>query len=295
MTHATDERQAGTHDAMAERMRKVCELIVQNSGEPLPLKTLAELVQMSPFYLQRSFKAIVGVTPKEFQTAQRLQALKSGLKSKRSVTEAIYEAGFGSSSRVYELVDTSLGMTPQQYRRGGRGLAISYAFSETALGLMMIAATDRGICSIQFGATHAELESRMAQEFPEAQRTPMARGQADVFAAWMEAMRDYLSGRQPHLDLPLDIRGTAFQRTVWDYLRTIPYGQLQSYTEVARGIGRPSAVRAVASACAGNIIALAIPCHRVIRGDGAMGGYRWGVERKRALIDNERAPAESML
>jgi len=278
-----------TNDPIAERIREVCARIAANAGEPLPLKTLAAEVGMSPFHLQRSFKAIVGVTPKAFQQAERLRMLKSGLKSAASVTDAIYDAGFGSSSRVYEHVDTQLGMTPRQYREGGKGLTISYAGAETALGRLLIGATDRGICFLQFADNEKTLIEQLALEYPAAERVPMAPAQAEQFATWMRALGEYLKGREPRLDLPLDVRGTAFQLTVWRYLQSIPYGEVQSYGEVARGIGRPNAVRAVANACAHNAIALAIPCHRVIRGSGELGGYRWGLERKRTLLDRERA------
>jgi AraC family transcriptional regulator, regulatory protein of adaptative response / methylated-DNA-[protein]-cysteine methyltransferase len=274
---------------ITRRIRKVCDLIKSNPSATLSLKDLAEHAGLSPFHLQRRFKAIVGVTPKEFQQAERLKTLKSGLKSAGSVTDAIYDAGFGSSSRVYEHVDTRLGMTPQQYRQGGRGLVISHAGADTPLGRVMIGATDRGICFIQFGDIDADLEQQLAQEYPAAERMPMPAAQAETFATWMRALGAYLAGRQPDLNLPVDVRGTAFQLRVWRYLQTVPYGEVQSYTEVAKAIGQPKAARAVASACARNTIALAIPCHRVIRGNGELGGYRWGLERKRALIDRERA------
>ncbi|MGH8171685.1 MAG: bifunctional DNA-binding transcriptional regulator/O6-methylguanine-DNA methyltransferase Ada [Rhodanobacteraceae bacterium] len=270
------------------RIRKACDLIVQHADQPLTLKQLAAEVGLSPFHLQRRFKAIVGLTPKEFLDAERVRLLKSGLKSGRDVTAAIYDAGFGSSSRVYERADTRLGMTPQQYRRGGRGLAISHATSRTPLGILMIGATDRGICFIQFGANEKELERQLVAEYPEATHAPMPKSQSATFAEWMRALGAYLEGAKAALDLPLDVRGTAFQMRVWRYLQTIPYGDVQSYSEVARGIGKASAVRAVARACATNTIALAIPCHRVIRGNGELGGYRWGLERKRTLIDCER-------
>ena len=274
--------------AVGARIRKACELITQHVDEPLSLKQLAKAVGQSPFHFQRSFKAAVGLTPKEFHEAERVRVLKSGLKAGHSVTEAIYDAGFGSSSRVYERVDTRLGMTPLQYRQGGRGLSISHAAAQTPLGLLMIGATDRGICFIQFGDSEKKLEAQLVAEYPQATHAPMPKAQAGTFDAWMHALGDYLEGNRTALDLPLDVRGTAFQMRVWRYLQSIPYGEVQSYGEVARGIGQPSAVRAVANACANNTIALAIPCHRVIRGNGELGGYRWGLARKRTLIDRER-------
>ncbi len=270
------------------RIRKACELIARHADQPLPLKDIASAVNMSTFHFQRTFKASVGLTPKEFHEAERVRKLKAGLKSGGSVTEAIYDAGFGSSSRVYERADTRLGMTPLQYRQGGRGLSISHATAKTPLGLLMIGATDRGICFIQFGDSAKALEKALIAEYPEAMHAPMPATEAATFDAWMRALGDYLAGHRTPLDLPLDVRGTAFQMRVWRYLQSIPYGDVQSYGEVARGIGQPTAVRAVAQACANNTIALAIPCHRVIRGNGELGGYRWGLARKRTLIDRER-------
>jgi AraC family transcriptional regulator of adaptative response/methylated-DNA-[protein]-cysteine methyltransferase len=277
--------------AIEKRIRTACELIARDADQPLSLKGLATAVGLSPFHFQRSFKAIVGLTPKEFQEGERVRRLKQGLKSasNSNVTAAIYDAGFGSSSRVYERVDTRLGMTPLQYRQGARGLSISHATSKTPLGFLIIGATDRGICFIQFGENERELERQLIGEYPNATHAPMPKEQAEAFAAWMRALRAYLEGSARSLELPLDVRGTAFQMRVWRYLQAIPYGELQSYAEVARGIGRPTAARAVAQACASNAIAIAIPCHRVIRGNGELGGYRWGLARKRTLLDRERA------
>ena len=277
-----------SRDAVDARIRKACELIAANADRPLSLKEIAAAAAMSPFHFQRSFKAAIGLTPKEFHEAERVRRLKSGLKSGGSVTEAIYDAGFGSSSRVYERADTRLGMTPLQYREGGRGVSISHASAKTPLGLLMIGATDRGICFIQFGESEEMLLRQLVAEYPEATHASMPAAQAATFDAWMRALGEYLDGGRASLDLPLDVRGTAFQMRVWRYLQSIPYGEVQSYGEVARGIGQPSAIRAVARACAMNTIALAIPCHRVIRGNGELGGYRWGLSRKRTLIDRER-------
>ena len=286
---------AAKRDAVDVRIRNACELIAKNADQPLSLKQIASAVGMSAFHFQRTFKASIGLTPKEFHEAERVKKLKSGLKTGGSVTDAIYDAGFGSSSRVYERADTRLGMTPLQYRQGGRGLVISHATSKTPLGLLMIGATDRGICFIQFGDSEKKLGQQLVAEYPEASHAPMAKGQAATFDAWMRALAAYLEGSAVSLDLPLDVRGTAFQMRVWRYLQTIPHGDVQSYTEVARGIGQPRAVRAVAQACASNTIALAIPCHRVIRGNGELGGYRWGLARKRALIDRERGKRAARL
>jgi len=272
-----------------DRMHDLCRYIETHAHEPLTLRALSRQAHLSPFHLQRSFKAVVGVTPKQYAEACRMKSLKQKLRGGGTVTEAVYDAGFGSGSRVYERVDTRLGMTPRQYRKGGAGVEISYASSPTPLGTMMIAATDRGLCSLHFGESEAELRGRLAKEYPAAKLSPMPPERKSQFAEWIRALSQYLKGSTTALDLPLDVRGTAFQMKVWNYLQRIPYGEVQSYSEVAAGIGRPRAVRAVGSACARNEVALVIPCHRVIRGDGGLGGYRWGLHRKRALIERERA------
>lgn len=284
--------QAGVDvDAMTARVRSLCDYIRYNcdSGDPLTLEELSRHTGLSAFHLQRSFKAIVGVTPRQYVEACRLKTLKGQLRSGQSVTEAIYEAGFGSSSRVYERVDARLGMTPTEYRAGGEGTSISYVSTESPVGLMMVGATNRGLCFVQFGESHRELLEMLRNEYPAATLEPMKRPYPRQFALWMEALSRHLRGDLPHLDLPIDVRATAFQFKVWRYLQSVPYGEVQSYAEVARAIGRPGATRAIARACASNRLAIVIPCHRVIRSNGELGGYRWGLERKRVLIDRERA------
>jgi AraC family transcriptional regulator of adaptative response/methylated-DNA-[protein]-cysteine methyltransferase len=276
-------------DPDAARIHAVARHIEAHADENLTLGEGAERTRLSPFHFQRKFKALVGVTPKQYLDACRMNRLKGALRAGEPVTGAIYGAGFGSSSRVYERVDTRLGMTPSQYRRGGAGVAISYAVAETPLGLTMMAATDRGLCFVQFGGSEAELAAQLEREYPGAMIAPMHAAARAPFEQWMAALAAHLEGTRPRLDLPLDVRGTAFQMKVWRFLQRIPYGEVRSYAEVAEGIGAPKAVRAVASACAANRIAVAIPCHRVIRGDGGLGGYRWGLARKRALIDAERS------
>ena len=278
-------------DPHAERIREVCRYIQAHSDAPLTSSELAEKAGLSLFHFQRSFKAIAGLTPRQYLEAARLKKLKSSLRSSRGVTEAVYEAGYGSSSRVYERAGTRLGMTPNQYRQGGRNIAITYVVVESPLGPMMVGATDRGICFLQFGDNPDDLLSALRKEYPAAQLEAMKKPYPPEFQRWMEALRKHLEGVEPHLDLPVDIRATAFQMQVWNYLQSIPYGEVQSYSEVASGIGRPAAARAVARACASNTVAIVIPCHRVIRGTGELGGYRWGLARKRALIDRERAKA----
>lgn len=279
---------AGT-DPLAARIGKVCRYIERHSDEPLRSTDLAKKARLSLYHFQRSFKAIAGVTPKQYVEAQRLLRLKSSLRKSKDVTEAVYDAGYGSSSRVYERADTRLGMTPMQYRQGGRDLAITHVTVDSPLGLMTVGATDRGLCFLQFGDTREELLSALEREYPAARLEAMPEPYPPAFRQWMEALTRHLAGTEPHLDLPLDIRATAFQMRVWNYLQSIPYGAVQSYGEVAAGIGRPSATRAVARACASNTVAVVIPCHRVIRGTGELGGYRWGLTRKRTLIDRERA------
>ncbi len=276
-------------ESLNARIERVCRQIETEPEAPLRLAQLAKLAGLSAFHFQRSFKSVTGVTPKQYQENARLRALKRRLRTTARVTDAIYDAGYGSSSRLYEKLDTRLGMTPQQYRKGGAGVEISYAFAETPVGLLMMGATDRGVCFVQFATTQRELEAMLAAEYPAAVRKPMQTPAPREFHVWMQALTQHLAGKLPALDLPLDVRGTSFQLKVWRYLQSIPYGTLQSYTEVAAGIDQPRAVRAVASACASNVAGILIPCHRVIRSNGELGGYRWGLDRKRALIDRERA------
>ncbi len=278
-------------DRTVERVRELCRYIEEHADAPLPLRDLAEMARLSPFHLQRTFKAVVGITPKEYAEAARLRGFKANLKNGSDVTRALYDAGYGSASRVYERAGTRLGMTPNQYRQRGRGVAISYATADSPLGLMMIGATDRGLCFLQFGDSKTDLLNELTYEYPEATIEPMRDPDDPHFKRWVEALNRHIAGKQPRLELPLDIRGTAFQIHVWNYLQSIPYGEVQSYGEVAERVGRPSGARAVANACATNPIAIAIPCHRVIRSDGELGGYRSGLARKRALIDAERASA----
>jgi AraC family transcriptional regulator of adaptative response/methylated-DNA-[protein]-cysteine methyltransferase len=263
--------------------------IAAHPEQSFRLEQLAKRAGYSPFYLQRSFKAIIGSSPKEYQTAARLRTLKHELRRDAPVSDAIYQAGFGSGSRVYEKTDGQLGMTPSEYRSGGKGLTISYASGRTPLGLLMIGATDRGICFLQFGDSDRELAAELGRQFPAATLQSMPPTHQEQFESWMAALNRHLRGLEPRLDLPLDVRGSAFQLIVWRYLQKLPYGEVRSYAEVAAGIGKPSAARAVARACATNGVALLIPCHRVVRGTGELGGYRWGLQRKRVLLDTERA------
>jgi AraC family transcriptional regulator, regulatory protein of adaptative response / methylated-DNA-[protein]-cysteine methyltransferase len=273
------------------KIHELCRYIEAHASEPLTLGHLAEHAGLSRFHLQRTFQAVVGLSPKRYLDACRMRSLKHELKRGNDVMEAVYEAGFGSSSRVYERAGRRLGMTPGRYRQGGRDLHITYATAQSPLGLLLIAATGQGICFVQFGATEEALIAALRQEYPDARLEAM-RAPNPEFRQWMEALNAYLAGEPPRLDLPLDVRATAFQMRVWNFLQSIPYGDVLSYQQVAAAIGRPSAARAVAGACACNRVALLIPCHRVIRGSGDLGGYRWGVNRKRKLLELERAYAQ---
>lgn len=270
------------------RMQALCRHIEAHADRRLSLDQLAREAGLSPSRLQRVFKAAIGVTPRQYLESVRLARFKGALRQGASVTTAIHEAGFGSGSRLYERVDTRLGMTPQQYRARGKGVEISFATASTPLGPAMLGATDRGLCYLQFGDDEAQLLGQLRAEYPQATIERSAAEASAPFAHWVAALAAHLAGQAPRPELPLDIRGTAFQMRVWSFLQSIPGGELRAYAEVAQAIGAPRGARAVAAACAANRIAVLIPCHRVVRGDGALGGYRWGLPRKRALIDLER-------
>ncbi len=272
----------------SDGVKAICRFIEQHLDEPLTLHRLSKEFRQSPFHLQRRFKAVLGITPREYADSCRLRLLKRNLQAGDSVTRAMYDAGYGSSSRLYERTASQLGMTPDKYRRGAIAAPIRYTCADSPLGRMLIAATERGICSIQFARSDGELMEGLKREFPFAARKRDEGG----LQSWVRALLRHMRGK--NLDssssssLPLDIRATAFQRRVWAYLQSIPFGATKSYSQVAKAIGRPSACRAVARACATNPVAVAIPCHRVVREDGSMGGYRWGMERKKALLAMER-------
>jgi len=273
----------------ADVVKAICRFIEQHLDEPLTLDRLGREFRQSPFHLQRRFKAVLGITPRAYADSCRLRMLKRNLQAGDSVTRAMYDAGYGSSSRLYEKTASQLGMTPDKYRRGAIATTIRYICADSPLGRMMIAATDRGICSIQFARTDGELIEGLKHEFPFSSRK--LDGDDGGLKSWVSALLRHMRGKDTDnragAALPLDIRATAFQRRVWAYLQSIPFGATRSYSQVAKGIGRPSAVRAVARACATNPVAVAIPCHRVVRQDGSMGGYRWGIERKKALLEME--------
>jgi AraC family transcriptional regulator of adaptative response/methylated-DNA-[protein]-cysteine methyltransferase len=282
-------RAASASPAIA-RIRRLCEYIDRHRDERLTLADLSRRSNMSASHLHRQFTAIVGVSPKQYMDARRMDAFKTLLREPRSqVTDAIFGAGYGSLSRVYEKVDTRLGMTPMEYRAGGDDVDITYLTAPTPLGLMMVGATDRGLCFVQFGDEIESLLSALSIEYPKARLSACSDPPPAGLASWMAALTQHLAGPAPDLELPLHVRATAFQMKVWTYLQTIPPGRLESYQQVAAAIGSPRGARAVARACAANHVALAIPCHRVIRGSGDLGGYKWGLARKRALIQAEQS------
>ena len=268
----------------AQLVATACRYI--ESAEIAPdLATLAQLAGLSRYHFHRIFKSVTGVTPKAYVTAQRAQRLRQALLSGSGITDAIYDAGFNSQGRFYATTTNTLGMTPTRYRAGGMHTAIRFAVGECALGGILVAATDRGICAILLG-DDAELLLRDLQDrFPHAELT----GADSRFEHWVARVVGFVEAPGGGLDLPLDIRGTLFQQKVWQALRDIPVGTAASYTDIAERIGAPKAVRAVAQACAANAIAVAIPCHRVVRSDGAISGYRWGIARKRTLLELESA------
>ena len=262
-------------------------------GSHVPLEELARETGMSADHLQRLFRREVGVSPRQYSAALRAERLKQNLRTGATVSRASYDAGYGASSRVYDAAADGLGMTPAAYRKGGRGVRIRYGAQQTAFGWVQVAATDRGVCSVMLGDDERALEKELEAEFPNASRShmqPAGDADADV-RAWLASVVGYLEGVLPGPRVPLDVRGTALQEKVWGELRRIPYGETRTYTELAQAVGAPRAVRAVASACARNPVALVIPCHRVIGRDGDVRGYRWGRERKERLLAHEHAVA----
>ncbi len=268
----------------SDSAKEICRYIEQHLDEPITLEHLGKVFRQSPFHLQRRFKAALGITPRAYADSCRLRLLKRNLQAGDNVTRAMYDAGYGSSSRLYEKTAAQLGMTPDKYRRGAIAASIRYALADSPLGRMLIAATDRGVCAIQFARSDGELIEGLKREFPFAARKPDDGG----LQAWVAALLSKMTGRELNASLPLDIRATAFQRRVWTYLQSIPFGATRSYGQVAKAIGQPTASRAVARACATNPVAVAIPCHRVVREGGNISGYRWGAERKRRLLEMER-------
>ncbi len=271
-------------EPLAAMVQRACDYITTHLDAPLTLAALGKELAVSPYHLQRTFKRILGLSPRQYLAAARRDQLKDGLKQGQSVTEAVYDAGYSSPSRAYA---ADMGMTPATYGRGGKGMSITYAVVPSPLGCLLVGGTARGICAVCLGDDAATLEAALRHEYPAADIRRDDTGLGSAVAAIL----DYLGGKPLPPALPLDLQATAFQQRVWQALRDIPYGSTRSYQQVAQAIGQPTASRAVAHACATNRVALVIPCHRVMREGGGLGGYRWGVERKRRLLAQEQATA----
>jgi AraC family transcriptional regulator of adaptative response/methylated-DNA-[protein]-cysteine methyltransferase len=277
-------RRARVLDPQIEWVQRVCRFLNESETETVKLADLAAHAGVSVFHLQRTFKRIMGISPRQYLAARRFGNFKTLVREGGPVTRALYDSGFNSSSRLYENASGELGMTPATYSRGGRGVSISYTIVKSPLGRLLVAVTERGVCAVRMGDTDDELEKDLRAEFPEAN---IQQGGAALDEP-VQKILSHLADKEPRLDLPLDIRSTAFQRQVWEKLRAIPYGQTVSYGAVAKAVGKPGAVRAVGRACATNPVALVIPCHRVVREDESPGGYRWGLDRKKKLLERER-------
>ncbi len=270
-------------DEAEQKIIKACR-IIENSNTVPKLVELAKELELSPYHFHRLFKKFVGVTAKQFASSHRARRLHCSLKSSGSITEAFYDAGFSSSSGVYNKNQDQLSMKPKEYRAGGVGITIHYGVTQCILGWIIVAATDRGICAIEFGDDPVNLPRLIQDRFPKATVIKAGSG----FTRLIEEVVNFIKAPRDNFKIPLDIQGTAFQQQVWNILRQIEPGETMSYTEVAEKIGNPNAFRAVATACASNKLAVVIPCHRVISKDGKLGGYRWGIERKKILLDNEK-------
>jgi len=270
-------------DPWVDKVSRACAYLAGGDGH-VSLATLARRLGGSPYHFQRNFKRIVGVTPREYAEACRLQRVRRRLREGDAVTAAVFDAGYGSSSRFYERAVPKLGMSPSAYRRGGAGLHVRYTIVDSTLGRLLVAGTDKGICSVAMSASDRTLEHALADEYPAA---AIERDDAGL-AKWARAIEGLTSGRAPRGDLPIDVRATAFQWQVWKALTEIPRGETRTYSQVAKAIGRPRAVRAVGHACATNPVAVVIPCHRVVPSAGGVGQYRWGPERKKKLLERER-------
>jgi AraC family transcriptional regulator of adaptative response/methylated-DNA-[protein]-cysteine methyltransferase len=272
-----------------DKMIKIARYIETHADDRLTLAELSKRANLSASRFQKVFKSAFGVSPKEYQDASRLDRFKSALKKGDNVTGAIFSAGFGSTSRVYGEVARNMGMTPAAYRAGGAGEQIFYAYRNSSLGPLLMAATGRGVCFAQFGDSFDELLEQLQSEFPDAKFMESPGAEGPELDKWIAALDAHVSQHAPRPDLPLDLRGTSFQLKVWQFLLSVREGDVLSYGELAREIDKPKAFRAVASACGANRVGVLVPCHRVLRGNGDLGGYRWGVERKRVLLDAERA------
>ena len=277
--------------AQLDLVRRASELIDRDPAESLGLKDLAAVLEVSPWHLQRVFKKVTGVSPKDYADARRSDQFRAEIRKGESIAGATYGAGYGSSSRVYERAERLLGMTPASYAKGGRGADIAYAVVTSPLGRLLVAATAKGICFISLGESEEGLVQALQGEFPEARS--ITRDEAAI-APSIEILLAYLRGEMPHPELPLDVRATAFQRRVWQELIAIPCGKTKTYSEIAQALGLPKGQRAVGRACATNPVSLIVPCHRALRQDGGLGGYRWGLNRKQALLVLEAQIADRL-
>jgi AraC family transcriptional regulator, regulatory protein of adaptative response / methylated-DNA-[protein]-cysteine methyltransferase len=281
-----DPKNMSLRDERAVMVQRVCREIDAHLDEPVRLERLGQLEGLSPAHLQRTFKHVLGISPLQYARARRVLMLKGNLKRGEDVTSAMYSAGFGSSSRLYEHTSSALGMTPSTYRSGGAGTTIRYSVVTCSLGRVLVAATERGVCAVRFGESSRELVTELRREFGFATVHEELTGISDLVRRVVACV----DGHAIDPDIPLDIRGTAFQAKVWETLRKIPRGETRTYAAIASEIRKPSAVRAVANACASNPVAVLVPCHRIVRTDGSMGGYRWGMERKTKLLQREQSP-----
>ncbi|NIA68106.1 methylated-DNA--[protein]-cysteine S-methyltransferase [Pelagibius litoralis] len=270
-------------------VRDACAMIDRNEGERLTLAEIAEALAVSPWHLQRLFKRIMGVSPRDYGDARRGAAFREQLKQGESIAQATYGAGYGSSSRIYERAERLLGMTPASYAKGGKGADIAYDVVDSPLGRLLVAATAKGLCFLSLGSDDAALVAQLEQEFPKAERITRDRHSIAQSVAVVIA---FLEGETPNADLPLDVQATAFQRRVWQELIAIPCGETRSYSEIAESLGVSKGQRAVGRACATNPVSLVIPCHRALRENGELGGYRWGLDRKAVLLTSEAERAE---
>lgn len=266
-------------------VQRAADLLGQSTEEGLTLRQLAQTLGATQSTLRRAFFQVTGLRPHELAEALRLRRFKALMRSGKSITDALYETGYGSSSRVYERSNAQLGMTPATYRKGGMGMKLGYTIAKSRLGKVLVAATERGVSAVYLGDDENKLIAELRQEYP---RAEIAAGE-NCFERWVKEVLERIEGRPPHIELPLDLQATAFQRRVWKELQRIPRGRTRTYSQVARSLGEPRAVRAVARACASNPVSVVVPCHRVIREDGALAGYRWGLSRKEQLLALERA------
>jgi len=262
--------------------------LADSNEESVRLGALAIALKTTQATLRRAFRQVTGLQPRELAEALRIKKFKALLRSGRNISDALYETGYGSSSRVYERSNAQLGMTPATYRKGGKGMRIGYTVAKSPLGKVLVAATERGVSAVYLGDAESALIAELREEYPRAEIAPAR----DSYQKWVREIVQRTEGKGPRLELPLDLQATAFQRRVWQELQRIPRGRTRTYSQVARALGQPKAVRAVARACATNPVSIVVPCHRVIREDGSLAGYRWGLSRKEQLLKKERAAAE---